>query len=90
MDGSLRRGESAFTLIELLVVVLIICILAAILFPVLQQAKERSYRTTCQSNMKQIMTAVKMYADDWGGCLPPVDVDWPGSTGLKTWPGNPS
>lgn len=79
----LRRRESGFTLIELLVVIAIICVLAAILFPLLQQAKERSYRTSCQSNLKQLMLAVNQYADDWTTCLPPVDVNWPGSPGIN-------
>jgi prepilin-type N-terminal cleavage/methylation domain-containing protein len=49
-----RRG---FTLIELLVVIAIIAILAAILFPVFAQAREKARQSTCQSNLKQIGTA---------------------------------
>jgi len=60
-----RRSRSGFTLIELLVVIAIIAILAAILFPVFAQAREKARQTSCLSNMKQIMTGVKMYAQDY-------------------------
>jgi prepilin-type N-terminal cleavage/methylation domain-containing protein/prepilin-type processing-associated H-X9-DG protein len=58
----IRRG---FTLIELLVVIAIIAILAAILFPVFAQAREKARSATCQSNLKQLMTGVKMYSQDY-------------------------
>ena len=57
-----RRG---FTLIELLVVIAIIAILAAILFPVFAQAREKGRAAVCTSNLKQIGTAFQMYAQDW-------------------------
>jgi prepilin-type N-terminal cleavage/methylation domain-containing protein len=57
--------RSGFTLIELLVVIAIIAILAAILFPVFAQAREKARSTSCLSNERQIMTAVKMYAQDY-------------------------
>jgi prepilin-type N-terminal cleavage/methylation domain-containing protein/prepilin-type processing-associated H-X9-DG protein len=57
-----RRG---FTLIELLVVIAIIAILAAILFPVFAQARDKARQTACLSNMKQLATAMAMYAQDY-------------------------
>jgi prepilin-type N-terminal cleavage/methylation domain-containing protein/prepilin-type processing-associated H-X9-DG protein len=58
------RIRSGFTLIELLVVIAIIAILAAILFPVFAQAREKARSAACLSNMKQVLTATKMYASD--------------------------
>lgn len=55
----------AFTLIELLVVIAIIAILAAILFPVFQQAREKARQTVCLSNTKQLALAMSMYAEDY-------------------------
>jgi len=57
--------KKGFTLIELLVVIAIIAILAAILFPVFAQAREKARQTTCTSNLKQIGLAVTMYAGDY-------------------------
>lgn len=64
-----RRG---FTLIELLVVIAIIAILAAILFPVFAQAREKARTTACLSNTKQLGTASAMYMQDWDEQLVPT------------------
>lgn len=57
--------KRAFTLIELLVVIAIIAILAAILFPVFAQAREKARQASCQSNLKQIGSAFAMYSQDY-------------------------
>jgi prepilin-type N-terminal cleavage/methylation domain-containing protein/prepilin-type processing-associated H-X9-DG protein len=57
-----RKG---FTLIELLVVIAIIAILAAILFPVFAQAREKARAISCASNAKQVATAHLMYSQDY-------------------------
>lgn len=58
-----------FTLIELLVVIAVIVILAAILFPVFSQAREKARGVACLSNMRQVGMAATMYMDDWNGRL---------------------
>jgi prepilin-type N-terminal cleavage/methylation domain-containing protein/prepilin-type processing-associated H-X9-DG protein len=62
-----RRG---FTLIELLVVIAIISILAAILFPVFAQAREKAREITCVSNARQVGLAVMMYVQDNDETMP--------------------
>jgi len=57
-------AQRGFSLIELLVVIAIIAILAAILFPVFERAREGTRRTTCMSQMHSIGQAVKIYRED--------------------------
>jgi prepilin-type N-terminal cleavage/methylation domain-containing protein len=62
--------RSGFTLIELLVVIAIIAILAAILFPVFAQAREKARGAACLSNTKQLTTGFVMYAQDYDETFP--------------------
>jgi prepilin-type N-terminal cleavage/methylation domain-containing protein/prepilin-type processing-associated H-X9-DG protein len=81
-----RRG---FTLIELLVVIAIIAILASILFPVFAKAREAARQTACRSNVKQILTALTMYTQDYEEALPryayTYDPSTTPATGSFTW-----
>src|SRR6476646_6784641 len=63
--GCNQAKKQGFTLIELLVVIAIIAILAAILFPVFAQAREKARAASCQSNCRQLGTAALMYAQDY-------------------------
>jgi prepilin-type N-terminal cleavage/methylation domain-containing protein len=63
-------SEGGFTLIELLVVIAIIAILAALLFPVFAQAREKGRQTACGNNLKQISSAFLMYQDNWDENFP--------------------
>lgn len=65
------QRTKGFTLIELLVVIAIIAILAAILFPVFARAREKARQTSCLSNVKQLMTAINMYAQDYDEMMVP-------------------
>lgn len=81
--SAVRNG---FTLIELLVVIAIIAILAAILFPVFAQAREKARQTSCLSNQKQIGLAMMQYVQDYDELYPRVDYFY----GSKPIPGAPS
>ena len=78
------RSRSAFTLIELLVVIAIIAILAAILFPVFAQAREKARAITCVSNLKQEALGVMQYTQDYDEKYPLAQYAPPGAD-YKTW-----
>jgi prepilin-type N-terminal cleavage/methylation domain-containing protein len=65
-----QRSRGGFTLIELLVVIAIIAILAAILFPVFAQAREKARQSRCLSNMKQLGVGMRLYMDDYDATYP--------------------
>ncbi len=66
-----KPSTACFTLIELLVVITIIAILAAILLPALQSAKESGRTATCKSNLRQLYTPMVCFASDFDSFLPP-------------------
>ena len=68
-DGRGPSKRAAFTLIELLVVIARIAILAAILFPVFAQAREKARQASCMSNLRQIGLATLQYAQDYDDTL---------------------
>ena len=86
MKQNLRR-QNAFTLIELLVVIAIIAILAAILFPVFAQAREKARAISCLSNTKQFGLAALMYSQDYDELLngPAIRTRWGEETPLSQW-----
>lgn len=84
--SSLRRAsKTGFTLIELLVVIAIIAILAAILFPVFAQAREKARQASCMSNLKQIGIATLMYVQDYDETMFPWMLNDP--RGILAWDG---
>lgn len=70
-----KKIQSAFTLIELLVVISIIAILAGIALPVFGQVQVKGAQTKVLSNIKQIGTACRLFADDYNGLYPTYTLD---------------
>ncbi len=74
-----RQGRTYFTLIELLIVIAIIAILAGMLLPALNVAREKARSIGCISQEKQIVLAVNLYAGDYNEYMPRVYFYWFGS-----------
>ena len=83
--GRSRQHNNPFTLIELLVVIAIIAILAAMLMPALQQARERAKTTGCLSNIKEVGLANMNYLNDYKEYLLPRGVLLPGVSDSRDW-----
>jgi prepilin-type N-terminal cleavage/methylation domain-containing protein len=85
MNPSKSPSRHGFTLVELLVVIGIIAILIAMLLPALQRAKEQANATKCKNNMKQLMTAVLIFAHDNKGHIPGNRQESTRMTGANAW-----
>lgn len=70
-QGKHRRCVRALTVLELLVAIAVIAIVAAFLLPVIGAMQESSRNTACAANMRQIVQAVRLYANDHNGMGPP-------------------
>lgn len=84
-----RSQRTGFTLVELLVVIGIIALLISILLPSLNRARETANRVKCASNLRQIGTAIQLYANENRGAFPRTAYSAGTATGLNVTWGSP-
>lgn len=80
-----RNTPKGFTLVELLIVIAIIAALIALLLPALNQVRQSAIQLQCLSRMKQLNTAVFLFANENGGKLPPIFAGSTSSSGSNTY-----
>ena len=81
----MKHGKQAFTLIELLVVICIIAILAAMLLPALQSARDSASKATCVNNLAQMSKAYQMYATTYDDYMPARTSPYISGGGSCSW-----
>jgi len=84
VNSTHRHLRSAFTLVELLTVIAIVGILAAIIIPVVGKVRDSARKTECVSNLRQIGTSMRLYANENRGNFPPMTPPLAGG-GTGTW-----
>lgn len=84
-----QKRKTGFTLVELLVVIAVIAILAGLLLPALNSAREKAQSMQCLANLKQIGSFMQYYAMDFEGYIPTKTTITPFANGARTydfWP----